>query len=148
MTNEVAHIDTFEVKRVSCTIDPDFNWGLPKDEKPVDQAELRRILREEREQTERDQAALTLYRRIKYRASKKGMEFDITLPECYDLGPCEYCGGESTGFDRVDSGKGYVPENIVCACGTCNTMKMRMTTEEFLTHIRRILAFTGESDES
>lgn len=87
-----------------------------------------------------------LYARCKARAKRKGMAFHLTIEDCAELAPCVYCGGKSTGWDRLDSDLGYVPQNVAPACGACNTMKMRMSVAEFLAHVRKILQH-HESEE-
>lgn len=44
------------------------------------------------------------------------------------------------GIDRVDSRQGYVPDNVIAACKTCNFMKRSMSVADFYAHIERILA--------
>ena len=39
---------------------------------------------------------------------------------------------ECSGIDRVDSNKGYLLDNIVPCCTSCNTLKSNLTLEEFL----------------
>ena len=88
-----------------------------------------------------DQDSYRLWMRLKSRARRKGLEFDLTQEDCADLAPCEYCGDPATGFDRVDSGGGYTKDNVVPACGTCNRMKHTMTTDEWFSQMRRILSY-------
>ena len=83
----------------------------------------------------------SLWYRCKSRAAKKGMAFDLREKDCVDLAPCAYCGGKSTGFDRVDSECGYTRRNTVPACGRCNTMKNDMSVDAWMDHMRRILQF-------
>ena len=45
----------------------------------------------------------------------------------------------SNGIDRLDSNIGYIYENCVPCCRTCNVMKNVLTHNEFITHIERIL---------
>jgi 5-methylcytosine-specific restriction endonuclease McrA len=51
--------------------------------------------------------------------------------------PCVYCGGESTGIDRIDSSLPYQPDNCVAACQTCNVIKGTMSVSEFRAHIQK-----------
>jgi hypothetical protein len=44
------------------------------------------------------------------------------------------------GIDRIDSSRGYTPENTVPCCSTCNLMKSDSTHEAFLAHIEAIYA--------
>ena len=54
--------------------------------------------------------------------------------------PCYYCGDESSGIDRVDSGScpTYSSGNMVPCCGDCNSMKHVLPKNTFLHHIRRL----------
>lgn len=45
------------------------------------------------------------------------------------------------GIDRVDNNFGYVLGNVVTCCKTCNYMKHSLSKEEFIAHVRRIVAF-------
>ena len=49
-----------------------------------------------------------------------------------------------TGIDRVDNNKGYKPGNVVPCCKICNYMKRKMTQQEFLAHLKRILSHRGK----
>ena len=51
---------------------------------------------------------------------------------------CVFCGGQPTGFDRIDSAKTYSVENMQPACGTCNVMKMAKSDQDFIDHIAKI----------
>ena len=44
------------------------------------------------------------------------------------------------GIDRVDSSKGYLPNNVVACCTTCNRMKLDHSRNEFITHLKSIIA--------
>ncbi len=68
-------------------------------------------------------------------------------------GNCVYCGKEPSqvtgsrkrrgtylynGIDRVDNSEGYIFENVVSCCGSCNRAKDTMSQKEFLSWIIRI----------
>lgn len=55
--------------------------------------------------------------------------------------PCAYCGDENSnyGVDRVNSNQGYIKSNCVSCCKTCNFMKLSLSKEKFISHIRKIL---------
>lgn len=87
------------------------------------------------------------------RAAKKGLLFTITREQMIILAnaPCEYCGDtysnlltrtnyqyQYNGIDRRDSTLGYTLDNVVSCCCTCNYMKLSLSVESFLTHIRKI----------
>ena len=47
------------------------------------------------------------------------------------------------GIDRKDNNIGYIIENCVSCCGICNRMKMDMSYDDFLNHIRLIYKVVG-----
>ena len=88
-------------------------------------------------------------------------EFDsIVSKNCY------YCGSEPifperfknefknreieyfNGIDRIDSNKGYILNNCVPCCSTCNRMKSDMIQLEFLNHVEKIYKFNKSSTTS
>jgi hypothetical protein len=75
-------------------------------------------------------------RKIRARAKKKGLDFNLTVEFYKTLWgkPCHYCGidVEVTGLDRKDNNKGYLQENVVPCCHTCNTIKKFKSYEQFL----------------
>ncbi len=73
-------------------------------------------------------------------APKRQLAFELSKDEFKALTAhdCEYCGKPSTathtnGLDRVDNSRGYVADNVVPCCGTCNIMKHAMNLHEFKT---------------
>lgn len=92
------------------------------------------------------------------------MPFTISLDEFKRLtsSPCHYCGDQPrrlsshgmgrtqssswgnyyfNGIDRIDSDEGYLPENCVPCCWTCNRAKKDMSHHEFVEWLRRVAAF-------
>ena len=45
---------------------------------------------------------------------------------------------KKNGLDRVDSGRGYDPDNVVSCCGSCNVSKSDMSVERFLGKVKLI----------
>lgn len=82
-------------------------------------------------------------------AKKRNFEWLLTDDEFKSLWqkPCSYCGEkiETIGIDRLDSTTGYVLNNCVSCCSTCNTMKLDMTKEEFIFKIKQILKKLNET---
>ena len=81
----------------------------------------------------------------KRRAKNKGLVFELSTCDFVTLqhAHCEYCGGDDTlGFDRIDSSKGYVQENVTACCKTCNIMKNTLSYGEFVAHINKIQDFS------
>lgn len=85
------------------------------------------------------------YRRYKYRAKKAGYKMTLSLKD-FDFitsNQCSYCGEKEKrrGIDRVDNSVGYLKENCVSCCGKCNMMKMKLSKEDFLSHIKKIYEY-------
>lgn len=102
-----------------------------------------------------------IYLSYRNRAKKIGVKFSLTRKQVEKLIqlPCTYCGStfsntlkkssfeyRHNGIDRTDSGKGYSLDNTVPCCKTCNYMKLSLSVDEFLTHIRKIISFQGRED--
>lgn len=96
-----------------------------------------------------------LYREYQDSARARGHAFDLSRDEFRRLTrqDCLYCGvlpgavvsrprinGSYiyNGVDRVDNTKGYIVDNCVACCKTCNLMKRMSSVGEFLSHIERI----------
>jgi len=47
------------------------------------------------------------------------------------------------GIDRIDNNKGYTIDNVAACCGKCNKMKLNLSYDEFLEHIKKILYRPG-----
>jgi len=105
-----------------------------------------------------------LFKSKKKDASKRGQAWALSLDLFLSLvySKCFYCGVEPSttvnilknnslaafwndngnitynGIDRIDSSKGYTPDNVVTCCRTCNTAKMNMPIDEFKAWITRV----------
>lgn len=80
----------------------------------------------------------------KVRAKKKGLEFSLTVedllpmpvecPGCKDPHPLWYGGGprreDTASIDRLDSTRGYVPDNVWITCCRFNRIKNDATPDE------------------
>lgn len=96
----------------------------------------------------------TRYTMLKSYAKKKEHPFTINKQEYFELisKPCYYCKNsllEETGggLDRIDNNKGYVIENVLPCCGTCNKIRgASLTVEEALVAIRAVLAYRNIGD--
>lgn len=98
------------------------------------------------------------YYNTKASTIKRGYSFDLTLNEASILSQkvCTYCGKEPdqvlssfrnfiyNGIDRVDNTKGYVSENCVPCCKTCNRMKDTLSLDEFKSHIAKVVLYQKE----
>lgn len=81
------------------------------------------------------------------RAKRKQWEFTLTEEQFLQLvkGRCHYCGIDHTtetrkvnkrqvnmlSIDRLDSDKGYTPDNCVTCCKKCNVIKMDLPLDKF-----------------
>lgn len=88
-------------------------------------------------------------------AKDRHLEFSVSFEEFSELidKACAYCGSPPVlhkrprniggdivrnGVDRVVNAVGYVTGNCVPCCKICNRMKLNLSEQEFLDHIRRI----------
>lgn len=105
-----------------------------------------------------------LFLAYKQGANKRDFKFSIDLKtfERLTSGDCHYCGvppsntttrgklmptnGEYiyNGIDRVDSSKGYIADNTVSCCTTCNYAKHTLSYDEFMQWIDRLVNFHTE----
>lgn len=85
----------------------------------------------------------------KNNARRRKIEFNITPDEFEFIvnQPCYYCGGYSkdrnpnsrgNGIDRKYSNIGYIYNNCVPCCATCNFIKNNMAYDDFIKHISNI----------
>lgn len=89
----------------------------------------------------------------KQNAKKKGRIYNLSFDEASKilLENCHYCGKKPSrkikntrgsilvsGIDRLDSNSGYVLNNVVSCCKTCNTLKKNLDYNEFLIWILAI----------
>lgn len=93
------------------------------------------------------------YRTYVSQAARKGRAWNLSREQVMKLfeSPCVYCsalppvtlrwGGANVGrngIDRIDSTRGYEPDNVVACCWTCNTAKNDQTLEEWNAWIDRL----------
>jgi hypothetical protein len=94
----------------------------------------------------------------RYEARKKKLPFELTREQFSDLvvRPCYYCAQPPanhqkqweterfkhqrrySGIDRIDSTKGYLLDNVVPCCFTCNSAKGALTLDEFCAWLERL----------
>lgn len=99
-----------------------------------------------------------LYNRYRFRAKYEKLPFCLSEEVVATISrrSCHYCGAlpaqimepDGTpwiynGLDRVDNARGYVPENVVSCCRVCNEMKLDRSVNDFLKHVRAIVAHTS-----
>lgn len=99
-----------------------------------------------------------IVRGIKGTAKNREIEFRLDDQELFALitSECAYCGAEprerelwinggrevvrGNGVDRIDSDLGYIQGNVIACCITCNRMKSDLSIQDFLSHMKRVLA--------
>lgn len=81
------------------------------------------------------------------RAKEKNSSFELSYEHFVEVikMPCVYCGFSDgiVGLDRIDSHIGYLLENIVPCCKTCNFMKLDHSLESWLNSMREIFENLG-----
>lgn len=103
-----------------------------------------------------EQARNSLLSSYKHGAKSRGLAWELTVEQFTELTkqPCYYCGVEPAyilrvrtegagdyvynGIDRLDNGKGYLPDNVVPCCKICNQAKSDRSYEEFINWITHI----------
>lgn len=90
-----------------------------------------------------DSSMARRYQTYRYSAMQRGYEFDLTLSQFSSFWkrPCHYCGSDvaTVGLDRVDNEVGYVISNVVSCCPRCNRMKLDMSMQTWISHMRTII---------
>lgn len=73
-------------------------------------------------------------------ALKRGYTLSITFEDFVELmaNECFYCGGQTSGLDRINNQGNYTLDNLVACCAKCNRMKGVLNQAEFLEQVRRI----------
>jgi len=71
--------------------------------------------------------------------------------EKYIIGDCKYCGENPNpynGLDRINSGRGYVVENIYSCCSRCNYMKNTLSKAMLYIHLNKIISYQESGQKS
>jgi hypothetical protein len=108
----------------------------------------------------REQTLNIKYNRGMKDARHRGILFELTVEQYKDLlkNNCYYCGDVSVienieatdtdseilykfGIDRKDSAVGYIFENCVSCCSTCNYMKLSLSVFVFLRRVEHIVKY-------
>jgi hypothetical protein len=85
-------------------------------------------------------------------ATQRKLDFKLTKTQFNELiiQECFYCNyhksGEVNGIDRIDNDKGYIIENVVTCCQTCNSLKGASHPQEFIDKIIAIYNYKEKSE--
>ena len=103
--------------------------------------------------------ARRIWKNYAYQSKARNLSFSLTEGQFAALivQPCFYCGNHPAqrgafihkpykiyetfvynGLDRTDNSKGYTPDNVVPCCGVCNRNKGKMSSQEFISWVRRV----------
>lgn len=88
------------------------------------------------------------YKKHSLKRWKESKEFGLTFNQFWNIkeNSCNYCGkpggiDNPNGIDRINSKIGYVIDNCVSCCFSCNIMKHSFSIDYFLKHIEKIYRF-------
>ena len=74
---------------------------------------------------------------------ERNLQFSLTEAQFLSFWqkPCHYCCSEiqTIGLDRVENNVGYEFNNVVPCCYTCNSMKMNLEYNEWISHMKKII---------
>ena len=82
-------------------------------------------------------------------AESRSLDFGIDLADFETLvkSPCKYCGhcpeseNKLNGIDRIDNKLGYIIDNIVSCCPTCNWAKQTTEVKHFIDWVHKVSAY-------
>lgn len=100
----------------------------------------------------------------KRHAKDRELSWELSYEQVEKLinAPCYYCGTERSnhkvtknckegydhnGIDRIDSSKGYTPNNVVSCCKICNYAKRDMDQKDFILWAQRVASHTSAMAE-
>ena len=80
---------------------------------------------------------------------KRGLEYSLTKEQYDELiyKPCYLCGYKNivgNGLDRQDNTKGYIIDNVLPCCSTCNMMKAFYNIDDFIKQMKKISEYKTE----
>jgi len=111
------------------------------------------LIQERCQKSMKHNASRNMLNNCKRGAEERDLQCDLTLKQVETLifKECYYCGDINTnlfksgdreishnGIDRVDNLKGYVKNNVVSCCKTCNRMKSALNEKDFINRILNI----------
>lgn len=102
-------------------------------------------LRSKRKEEEGDELYWIINKRlsaIKSSAKQRNIDFNLKPSDVipYYKKKCYYCNGsvKNINLDRIENDKGYISDNIVSCCLTCNKMKLEQVQHDFINMCKKI----------
>ena len=111
----------------------------------------------------RDAEDITIYNvyaAVRKKAENRNLNFELTFEQFKEITrrDCTYCGKPASesnflkdkltdtlvrynGVDRANNNEGYTLSNSVPCCKMCNWMKMNLTVDEWITHMKQIINY-------
>jgi hypothetical protein len=97
-------------------------------------------------------SAATSYDQHLKRCEDKGFKCELTKSTFYELKECDcyICGKKSNsyhsnGIDRIDSKMGYIKNNCLPCCSSCNYMKKNYNFADFVYHIYKMYTYKNDT---
>jgi hypothetical protein len=140
LTNEIRATGKHNKKLRRCI--PCYNKLL--------EVESKRTLRERNYRREAFKNKYVIWNHYVKGSKKRGIDFKLTkeLFNSLIIQKCFYCDyikdGEVNGIDRIDNNKGYLKENVVACCETCNIAKGSQHPQEFIDKLYSINIYNKE----
>jgi len=79
----------------------------------------------------------------KEKSSRQGMKFNLSMDDflSFDGQPCNYCGEElkSIRLELLNNHNGYLLENLVSCCRSCQKFKNGLDHDEFISLCKKVL---------
>jgi len=120
-----------------CTSHYNYRWSrLPQN---IERIKKKQILWEKNNKEKaRESRRRNRYRPAVSMAKFRGFKFTLAKKEYLDLisKPCHYCSGffpktqVGIGLDRINNDLGYIKDNVLSCCYTCNSTRNRFFTVE------------------
>lgn len=81
------------------------------------------------------------YLKIKDDVLSRNIEFKLTYFDYFWLS-CDYCGEDDyVIFSMINTDKEFTLENLECICKTCNKMKGKLSSMEFIDHCEKVVIY-------
>jgi hypothetical protein len=92
------------------------------------------------------------YKNARYDAKRRNIPFEISYDdyiEAINGSVCFYCKQPlsmyGSALDRINNNKGYIKENIVPCCGSCNRIRCdKLTSEEMVVAMNAVMRYRNE----